>query len=256
MVAVLGLFVAAVALLAPAYPQPQAYHAFADARAFLGVSNFANVVSNAGFLAVGWLGLRFLRGPGRLAFLEERGHWPYLAFFAGAVLTGLGSAYYHWAPTDDTLAWDRAAMTLVFSALVAAALADRSDSKAVLPAFLLIAALGVGTVAYWRASAALGAENVLPYLAFQAAACAATLTLTALPSRYTRRGDLWAAFLLYAAALTAEWHDHAIFALGYGVSGHTLKHLLAAAAMYWVLRMLMRRAPRGLPRKSPARRIE
>lgn len=243
--AALWLFVAAVVLLAPAYPQPQAYHAFADARGFLGVPNFANVVSNAGFLAVGWLGLRFLHGPGRLGFLEERGRWPYLAFFAGAVLTGLGSAYYHWAPTDDTLAWDRAAMTLVFSALMSAALADRSDSKAVLPAFLLIALPGAGTVAYWRASAALGAENVLPYLAFQTAACAAVLGLNALPSRYTRRGDLYGAFLLYAAALAAEWHDQGIFALGLGVSGHTLKHLLAAAAMYWVLRMLMRRTPRA-----------
>ncbi len=255
MAAALGLLVVATAVFAPAYPQPQAYHAFVDARPFLGVPSFANVVSNAGFLAVGWFGLRFLRGPGRRGFLDEGGRWPYLAFFAGAVLTGLGSAYYHWAPTDGTLAWDRAAMTLVFSALVAAVLADRSDSKAVLPAFLLMAALGAGTVAYWRVSAALGAENVLPYFAFQAAACAAALTLTAWPSRYTRRADLWSAFLLYAAALVAERHDHGIYALGYGVSGHTLKHLLAAAAMYWVLRMLMRRAPRGLPGKGPPRRI-
>lgn len=253
MVTVLGLSLVAVALLLPAYPQPQAYHAFADDRAFLGVPNFANVISNAGFLAVGWLGLRFLRGPGCRGFLEEQGRWPYLAFFAGAVLTALGSAYYHWAPTDDTLAWDRSAMTLVFSALVAAVLADRSDSKAVLPAFLLIAALGVGTVVYWRASAALAAENVLPYLTFQAAACALALALTVWPSRYTRRADLGVAFLLYAAALAAEWHDHAIFALGQVVSGHTLKHLLAAAAMYWVLRMLMWRVPRGLPRNSAAR---
>jgi hypothetical protein len=39
----------------------------------------------------------------------------------------------------------------------------------------------------------------------------------------------------------ADRGDGQVFALGHVVSGHTLKHLAAAAAGYWILRMLKRR---------------
>jgi hypothetical protein len=43
----------AAAFLVPAMPQPVAYHDFADHRAILGVANFLDVASNAGFLLAG-----------------------------------------------------------------------------------------------------------------------------------------------------------------------------------------------------------
>ncbi|TXF12830.1 alkaline phytoceramidase [Pelomicrobium methylotrophicum] len=240
----LGLLIVGVALFVPAYPQPQRYHLFADGRALFGIPNFGNVASNAAFLAVGVWGLGFLfSARGRTAFLGSRGRGPYAVFFAGAVLTALGSSLYHWAPSDATLTWDRVGMAVAFSALVPAVLADRTDSKAIGPALLIALLLGVGSVVYWRATAALGVENVLPYLVLQAAALATVLGLNALPSRYTRRKDLYGAFLWYAAALAAENLDRQIYALGEVVSGHSLKHLLAAAAMGWILRMLMKRRP-------------
>ena len=61
---------------------------------------------------------------------------------------------------------------------------------------------------------------------------------------YTNCGEggiwrLWRAFYVLAKALEAL--DGPIFELGHIVSGHTLKHLAAAGAGYWILRMLLMR---------------
>jgi hypothetical protein len=48
---------------------------------------------------------------------------------------------------------------------------------------------------------------------------------------------------LYALAKVLETFDEPIFAAGHIVSGHTLKHLAAAAAGYYILRMLQKRRP-------------
>jgi hypothetical protein len=42
------------------------------------------------------------------------------------------------------------------------------------------------------------------------------------------------AFTLYLAAKACELLDAEVFALGGLVSGHTLKHLLASAACFWL----------------------
>ena len=46
---------------------------------------------------------------------------------------------------------------------------------------------------------------------------------------------------LYAIAKVAETFDQEIYDWGQVVSGHTIKHLLAAAAIYLIVRMLQRR---------------
>ncbi|HSO06373.1 MAG TPA: alkaline phytoceramidase [Pelomicrobium sp.] len=238
----LWLLVLGVALLIPNYPQPASYHLFADARACLGVPNFANVASNVAFLLVGILGLAFVLGRHGARAMGARGRWPYAVLFLGAVLTAFGSAYYHWDPSDETLVWDRAGMAVAFCALVPAMLSDRTDVRAVLVSLAALVTLGIGTLVYWRLSEALGFEDVAPYLVLQAAALAYAVGISLLPSRFTRRGDVFVAFLLYAAALVAQALDEEIFLLaGSWMSGHTLKHLLAAVAIFWILRMLMRR---------------
>ena len=60
-------------------------------------------------------------------------------------------------------------------------------------------------------------------------------------SRYTRESDIFGVLAIYAAAKAAEALDAQIYAVGEIVSGHTLKHLLAAAAVWWLLRMLQLR---------------
>jgi hypothetical protein len=95
----------------PPLRQPQGYHQFADHRGLLGIPNFLDVISNAGFLLVGLVGLWWLGRGCRISppvgFTQSSERWAYGMFFVGVILTGFGSAYYHWQPSDATLAWDR-----------------------------------------------------------------------------------------------------------------------------------------------------
>jgi hypothetical protein len=64
------------------------------------------------------------------------------------------------------------------------------------------------------------------------------------PPRYMFGSDLVVLAGFYVLAKVLETYDRAIFGmLGHVVSGHTLKHLAAAFAGYWILRMLKRRRP-------------
>lgn len=226
----------------PPFSQPQAYHRFADARAFFGVPNFGNVASNLAFLWVAWLGLALLRRSRPGAFVSTEEQRPYAVFFLGLAATGFGSAWYHLAPDHAGLFWDRLPMTVCFGALTAAVIMERVDLRLGLAMLAPLVALGAGTVCWWRYSDAQGEENVLPYFAFQAVSLLALVVLVPLrPSGYTRSQDLTAAALLYALAVAAEQLDAAVFAVGQIVSGHTLKHLLAATAIYQIVRMLRER---------------
>jgi hypothetical protein len=221
-----------VMAFAPAAQDP-AYHDFADRRAVLGVPNLLDVASNLPFLVVGVLGLVWCSGPRRPSL---RASWR--VFFAGAALVSLGSAYYHWAPSDATLAWDRLPMTLAFMALPVALLAEHIDEMIERWLLAPALALGVASVVWWQWSG-----DLRPYLWVQYAPLACILFVLALfPARYTHRHYLLYGFGLYALAKLAELADREIFDLtAYAVSGHTVKHLLAAGAIFAVLVMLRRR---------------
>jgi hypothetical protein len=68
-----------------------------------------------------------------------------------------------------------------------------------------------------------------------------------LPARYTHTSDLGGVVGWYLLAKLLETFDKPIFALGHIVSGHTLKHLAAAIAGWWILRMVRKRAPITVP---------
>jgi hypothetical protein len=221
------------AALLPAVPQWPSYHDFADQRAWVGVPHALNVLSNLPLLAVGALGLAHLRrtrAPRSVAV-------PYGVFFAGALLTAFGSAWYHADPRDATLVWDRLPIALAFAGLSAGTLADRAPGRA-MPYSVGLSAIAVATVLVWHWSG-----DLLPYLVMQAGFVAAALVAAAtLRSAFTHGAGLYAAAAVYALAFACERLDKPIAAwFGGEVSGHTLKHLLAAAAIAVVLAMLRRR---------------
>jgi hypothetical protein len=239
--ATLTLWIVLSAVL-PALPQPQSYHSFADARPFAGIPNFWNVVSNAAFLLVGVLGLReVLVHAGR--FLERSEIWPYASFFGATVLVALGSTYYHLAPDDARLVWDRLPIGLATAALPIAVLSDRAGAKVALPLLLPALIAGALSVLYWRMSALRGHENLVPYLLLQLFSLGAVIGLALQPGRYTRVGDWWTVIGIYVVARLAEVFDRVIYAAGGILSGHTFKHLVAALAAVWVLRMIRLRQP-------------
>lgn len=233
----------------PPVTQSQEYHLFADTRPLLGVPNAGDTLSNLAFLLVGAMGLAFLwreHAPGgsdRVATPQEMR--PYWVFFAGVTLTSVGSAYYHLAPDDARLVWDRLPMTIAFMSLVAAVVAERISARAGDGLLAPLVILGLASVAYWRWSALGGFENLRPYLAVQFGSIAVVLAIAILyRSRYTLG---WAIFVLagaYGLAKVTEVYDREFYALGGWVSGHTLKHLLAAGGIWLFLRALQRRAPR------------
>jgi hypothetical protein len=134
-------------------------------------------------------------------------------------------------------------MTIVFMSLVSAAIAERISLRAglwLLPVLLLI---GVGCVWQWYWSELNGVGDLSFYAAVQVYAVLFLLIVLLLPRRYTRASDLAIVAGFYVLAKILEMLDKPIFELGRLVSGHTLKHLAAATAGYWILRMLIKRDP-------------
>jgi hypothetical protein len=237
----LAVAIGVVALLLPPIPQPLAYHNFADQRAWFGIPNIGDVASNLPFAIVGVWGSIFLFPLHAAKFSDPRERWLYLVMFAGLILTAFGSAYYHLAPDNARLVWDRIPIMIVFMALLAAVIAERVGVGAGLWLFPVLQAAGIGSVLLWRAGELRGQGDLRFYAAVQVYAILVLLLVLLLPSHYTRGADFAVVVGLYVLAKILEEADRQVFALGHIVSGHTLKHLAAAAAGYWILRMLKRR---------------
>jgi hypothetical protein len=243
--AVLGsAAVAALAVAAlPPLPQDPAYHAFADARAWAGVPHAANVLSSGLFVLAGAAGL-LAAGSRRTRFLDARERAVWIAFFACVALVGPGSGWYHLAPSNATLAWDRLPMAAGFGALLAVLVAERIGPAAGARAAAPLALAGALAVLYWHVTELRGAGDLRPYLFAQFYPLLAVPLLFALfPARYTRGADWLLAVALYAASKAAEAADALAYRASGLVSGHTLKHAVAALAIAVLVRMLVRRVP-------------
>jgi hypothetical protein len=241
----LGVVTLGLTFCLPPIPQDLSFHAFADGRTMLGVPNFLNVVSNFPFLVVGVLGLGLLLRPGGPA-LERAERWPLLVFFGGVLITGFGSSYYHLAPDNDRLVWDRLPITVAFMGFFASTIGERIRLRA--GAWLLgpLVWLGVASVLAWHLGERRGAGDLRLYGFVQFyPLLTIPLLLYLFPARYTRGGDVLVALGWYLLAKGLELHfmDHGIYSLGQVVSGHTLKHLAAALGAYWLFRMVKYRRP-------------
>jgi hypothetical protein len=237
--------VVACVFLFPAIPQDEAYHNFADKRALLGISNCLDVLSNALFLIVGTLGARFILSKSpedRSTFGNPVERWAYLIFFLAVGATAFGSAYYHLRPSDSRLLWDRLPMAIGFLSLVAGVLCERTTPKNGLRYLILLPVWGTGTVYYWFVTQENGHGDLRPYVMAQFGSMLAIMLLVALfAPQYTRGGDLIISLGIYGLAKVFEYYDHLIFGWGGIVSGHTVKHLIAAVSAWWILRMLQLR---------------
>ena len=231
----------AAALLIPAMPQPVAYHDFADHRDVLGIHNFLDVASNGAFLIVGVIGLVVALGRrAQFEFTVER--WPYVIFFVGVTLTAAGSAYYHLAPDNETLFWDRLPMTIAFMGLVCSQIVDRISIRAGLALLIPMLMLGAASVIYWRITERAGVGNVMPYGVLQGYSVVILLLLAVLkPSRYTHGKILYWVFAWYVLSKILETYDAKVLEWIHLISGHTLKHVAAAIAGVAVWVMLTRR---------------
>lgn len=220
-------------------PQDPGYHLFADAREIAGIDNFWNVVSNLPFLAAGAFGL--WRYP-RLA--HEESVAGYLLLCAGVALVGLGSAHYHSAPSNASLLWDRLPMTVVFMALFSMLLGERVITSHKEKWLWLLVAIGIGAALYWSWTEANGSGDLRPYAVVQfLPIILMPLILVLFPTRYLSNSLLLYAFGLYFVAKALERFDDRIQGLTGFVSGHPLKHVVAAIAVFFIILSVPTKAP-------------
>lgn len=234
---------ALAAWLLPPIPQPAAYHRFADQSACFGIPHCLDTLSNLPFILAGLAGLAFLVGcTGRGAFAERREMLPYFLFFLATVAVGFASGYYHLSPGNGRLAWDRAAIAVALMSWFAAILGERVGISWGLRLLPWLLAAGLGSVAWWSWSEAAGHGDLRPYVLMQLIPMVFVPLLVRLyPPRYSGDRHILAVLCAYLLALACDFLDHPIAELTGGVGGHTLKHLLAAGAAYWVVAMLKRR---------------
>ncbi len=221
--ALLGIaMVVVVWIFLPEIAQPQEYHGFADQRAWLGVPNAADVLSNLAFVVVAVLGLwRLAANELPLAPVIK---FSMNIFFVGLFLTGFGSAYYHWLPNDQTLVWDRLPMTIAFAGMLGALFGERISRRAGLAMLLLMLVVGPGSVFYWKATG-----NLSLYGVVQFGAMAATLLILLLIGKGHDPFPWWQLMAWYVLAKILESADAAIWvATGEAFAGHALKHIAAA----------------------------
>lgn len=227
---IVGLMAASLLalLLLPPISQSQRYHEFADARSIAGIPNFWNVVSNIPFSVIG-----------AVALLRCRRDAATTIVFASIFLVGFGSAYYHWAPDDDTLFWDRLPMALAFMALLAGAIGERVSAGAGAILLWPLLAIAVLSLLIWRWSGDLRLYGWVQFFAV----VTLPLMFLLLPAKYTGTGYWVVAAGLYLLAKLFEYFDAEVYSIVHVLSGHTLKHLAAAAACFAILRYFQTRRP-------------
>lgn len=243
----ISILIIAAALLLPPFAQPAGYHHFADQRYFLGIPNFNDVASNLAFLFSGAAGLIFLwrvhQDPAQTTFQDRRESLPYWVLFSAIASVAFGSIYYHWTPDIDHLLWDRLPIVIAITALLSATLVERVSRTAGLWALPLLVVLAVLSVLYWYWTEQRGAGNLNFYIVMQFYSILLIVWISLrFPSRYTHGNGIYQIIALYAVAKVFEMLDAQIFAWTNGwISGHTLKHLIAAYAAYGIVQVLRKR---------------
>lgn len=230
-------FITVLAIVAIFFVEPikqnLSYHQFVDDRYMFGIPNFWNVVSNVPFFFVGVYGLMQLK---RLTTVPEMG-MAYWLFFFGVAMVAFGSGYYHYMPSNDTLVWDRLPMTLAFMSLFAVIISEFVNSRrgAVLLFPFLI--LGVLSVFYWQWSESNGAGDLRFYALIQFLPMVLIpIILLMYPKKFSNISGYWLLLLAYVLAKVFEYYDVQVYEmLGGFMSGHAIKHVVAAAGVFLLL---------------------
>ena len=213
-------------------------HPFVDARSWLGLPNALDVLSNVPFAFAGGWGLWALKRAERSAFPVGTRE-ALRVFFWGLVLTSAGSSIYHWAPSAQSLVMDRLGMTVTFAGALGLAMAERVKLEAARATWLTVAVLGAVS-----AVMTLSHGNVLPWAVVQFGGMGFMAWATLRRPLPTALGmSLGGLLLLYALAKVFELGDAAVFhATGDLLSGHSIKHLIAALAAWPVIRAIRQNA--------------
>lgn len=236
----IGVSAVVVAFVIDPIAQDPAYHRFVDQRRFLSIANALNVLSNLPFVIVGVAGLLFIKRHGERVAPHAQGAWQ--VFFFGIFLTAFGSGYYHLAPDNGALIWDRLPMTIGFMSFVAIVIGEYLSVRAAKLALVPLLLVGAASVLFWAYTESLGRGDLRAYAVVQ---FVPMLLIPLVVLLYRRRSDLSPYIVgmigFYIGAKVLEYYDGQVFAAVGLLSGHTLKHVFAALAPASILYGLMRR---------------
>jgi hypothetical protein len=223
-------------------PQLQSYHQFADQRSWQGIPNAWNVLSNIAIAIPGLWGLFLVFSPKKVQFDDPRERWLWIGVSIGLILTGMGSSYYHLAPDNARLLWDRLPMTLVFMSFVAALISERINITLGLWLWPVLIGMGFSSVFLWYASELRGKSDLSFYIGIQAFTILVAIMMWLSSAHGYRNWALAGVITCYVLALFFDLFDHQIHAMTRGIiSGHTLKHLAVGLAGACLIGMIWKK---------------
>jgi len=245
LVALSVLIVMAVFLFVNPIAQDLSYHNFADKREIWAISNFWNVLSNLPYFLVGLWALYKLQIKKSLMLLSEM-NLAYIFLFVGVTLVSFGSGYYHLDPNNETLVWDRLPMTIAFMALFSVILSEFVALKLGKKLLLPLLVLGFASVLYWHITELNGHGDLRYYALVQfLPMLIIPLLLLAFSSSYSHIKGYWLLLLCYLLAKVFEHFDAEIYELLGVISGHSLKHMISALGLYFLLSSFEKRVELG-----------
>jgi Ceramidase len=221
-------------------PQNIDYHHFANDKTIFGIANAWNVLSNIGFIIIGLVGISFTRQHN----INNPIVW---VLFAGIILTGIGSAYYHYNPNNTTLVWDRLPMTIVFTSFFALIYAWCFNEKMGFKIWLVSLANGIYAVFYWQYTEQEFRGDLRLYAIIQFLPI--VLIVIILSSRFKSHSFLVKPIAMiivwYIIAKFLEHYDNSIFEKTNIISGHPIKHIAAAMATFYIYKMVKMQLTKG-----------
>lgn len=222
--AIIGLL-----LLDPIHQQTD-YHGFCDKRTIFSIPNFWNVISNLPFLIVGAWGLKWTLGP-------EKPGTQYIFFFIGIALVSIGSAYYHVNPTNTTLVFDRAPMTIAFMSLLSIITSEFFNKQAGYKLLYPLLLSGIFSVIYWVVF-----NDLRLYLLVQFYPILIILVaLIFFNSSYKSTFGYWALLMSYVIAKLFEHFDCETQSALKMISGHSIKHLIISLGIIMLIHSFRKR---------------
>jgi hypothetical protein len=213
--------------------QSKTYHHFANDNIVFGINNCWNVLSNIFFSAVGFIAINFL-------VKNKINNLILWSLFVGIVLTGIGSAYYHYAPSNKTLVWDRLPMTIVFTSFFALIYSWSFSEKTGFKIWLLNLAVGIYSVFYWQYTEQEFRGDLRLYAIVQFLPIVLIVIIVA--ANFKKHTFLLKPIsmivLWYIMAKLLEHFDNYLFQISTIISGHPLKHLAASVATFYMYKMV------------------
>jgi hypothetical protein len=234
------LLITSFLLVQPISQDPE-YHNFADVQTILEIPNFWNVISNIFFLVFGGAGLTFLIL--KKIILPEYLSKAYFIFFAGIFLTGIGSAYYHLNPNNQTLVWDRLPMTISFMAFFCVVIGEYIDKRRGRSFLFPLLFFGIASVLYWQITENSGKGDLRFYALIQfLPLILIPIILLSFKANNGLNSYIWTIILVYLLSKICEVTDLQIYSFTGITGGHPIKHLLASLTPLLLLIAIKRRA--------------